>query len=712
MANKTVACAVCEIHAESVFKIDGMDCREEVAILERRLKPLPGLEDMVPDLVGQRLRVRYDAAKLSTAAIVEAVAQTGMRAWLEHEAPVGHTAAATARQALVIASGAALAVGLLFEFLDLPLLFVRGTFLISILTGGIYTARRAWAATRVMSLDINVLMLVAVAGAMIIGEWSEGATVTFLFAFAQILEARSMDRARNAIRALMDLTPPEAVVRRGGQETRVRVDDVRVAEILLVKPGEKIPLDGVVVSGTSPVNQAPITGESLPVEKSAGDDVFAGTINGYGALDIRVTHLRQDTTLARIIALVELAQSQRAPSQAFVERFARYYTPAVIALAIGLSIVPPFVLGEPFGTWFYRALVLLVISCPCALVISTPVSVVSAIATAARRGVLIKGGVHLERIGAIQCVAFDKTGTLTKGVPHVVDVIPLNETAIDEILEIAAGLEARSEHPVGRAILARAVESGIVLPASAEFQSIPGRGAEAMVAGHPALIGNHRLIEERGLCNAAIHSKLDSLAASGRTAVLVAREGRPLGIIALADRTRESARDAIELLRHHGVQRVVMLTGDNQASAEALAREVGVDETHAELLPHDKVAAVHKLKEMYGTVAMVGDGVNDAPALAAADVGIAMGAAGTDAALETADIALMADELLKIPFAVRLGRATLRNIQMNVALSLGLKAIFLAMAVTGSATLWMAVMADMGASLLVIANGMRLLRAD
>jgi Cd2+/Zn2+-exporting ATPase len=711
LANKLAACAVCEIHAESIFKIDGMDCREEVAILERRLKPLPGLEDIVPDLLGQRLRVRYDAAKLSTAAIVEAVAQTGMRAWLEHEQPVGHTAAATARQALVMASGAALGAGLLFEFLGFPKAVALATYFVSILTGGIYTARRAWAATRVMSLDINVLMLVAVVGAMIIGEWSEGASVTFLFAFAQILEARSMDRARNAIRALMDLTPPEAVVRRDGREIRARVDDVRLGEILLVKPGEKIPLDGVVVSGTSPVNQATITGESLPVEKTSGDDVFAGTINGYGALDIRVTHLRQDTTLARIIALVELAQSQRAPSQAFVERFARYYTPAVIALAVGIALVPPLMLAQPFGTWFYRALVLLVISCPCALVISTPVSVVSAIAAAARKGVLIKGGVHLERIGAARCVAFDKTGTLTKGVPHVVEVIPLNGTAIDEILEIAAGLEARSEHPVGRAILARAVESGIALPASVEFQSIPGRGAQAVVAGKPAIVGNHRLIEERGLCDVGIHSKLDALAASGRTAVLVARQGRPMGIIALADRTRESARDAIEMLRRQGVQRVVMLTGDNYASAEALGREIGVDQTHAELLPHDKVSVVRTLKQ-YGTVVMVGDGVNDAPALAAADVGVAMGAAGTDAALETADIALMADELLKIPFAIRLGRATLANIQMNVTLSLGLKAVFLALAVVGYATLWMAVVADMGASLLVIANGMRLLRAD
>jgi Zn2+/Cd2+-exporting ATPase len=712
LAIKTAACTVCEIHAESVFKIDGMDCREEVAILERRLKNLPGLEDFVPDLVGQRLRVRYDAARLSTSSIVEAVAQTGMRAWLEHEQPVGHTSAATARQALVVISGVSLAAGLAAQFFEAPRVVPQVAYLTSILTGGIYTARRAWAATRVMSLDINVLMLVAVVGALIIDEWSEGAAVTFLFAFAQILEARTMDRARNAIRALMDLTPAEAVVRRNGTEERVPVDNVKIGEILLVKPGEKVPLDGLVVSGWSPVNQASITGESMPVDKSQGHDVYAGTINGYGALDIRVTHLRQDSTLARIISLVEVAQSQRAPSQAFIERFARWYTPIVILIAIGIAAVPPLLFGEPFATWFYRALVLLVISCPCALVISTPVSVVSAIAAAARKGVLIKGGVHLERTGVIRCVAFDKTGTLTKGAPHVVEIIPLNGSVSREVLEVAASLEARSEHPVGRAILGRAVESGLAWAQSSEFQSIPGRGAEALVDGQPALIGNHRLIEERGLCNPEIHTRLDALAATGRTAVLVARRGQPLGIIALADQTRESARDAVDMLRQQRVEHIVILTGDNHAAADALARELGVDEVHAELLPHDKVSAVHALRKKYGVVAMVGDGVNDAPALAAADVGIAMGAAGTDAALETADIALMADELLKIPFAVRLGRATLRNIRMNVSLSLALKAVFLALAVIGSATLWMAVVADMGASLLVIGNGMRLLKAD
>jgi Cd2+/Zn2+-exporting ATPase len=707
----TAVCTVCEIHAESTFRIDGMDCREEVTILERRLKNLPGLEDFVADLVGQRLRVRYDAAKLSTSAISEAIGQTGMRAWLEHEHPVGHSAAATSRQLLVAISGASLAAGMVMEWLRAPSVLMVAAFSAAVVAGGLYTARRAWAATRVMSLDINVLMLVAVVGAAAIGQWSEAATVTFLFAFAQVLETRSMDRARNAIGALMELTPADALVRRGSAEIKLRVDDVTVGDLLLVKPGEKIPLDGVVVAGESPVNQAPITGESLPVEKSAGQDVFAGTINGYGALEIRVTHLRRDTTLARIIALVEQAQSQRAPTQAFVERFARYYTPAVIALAVGVAVIPPLMLAQPFHVWFYRALVLLVISCPCALVISTPVSVVSAIAAAARKGVLIKGGAHLERTGAVRCVAFDKTGTLTSGVPHVVEIVPLNGAERREILGIAAGLESLSEHPIGRAIVAEARHAGVTVQTSSGFQSLPGLGAEGVVGGERALVGNHRLIEERGLCSAEIHARLEELAASGRTVVLVARPGRPLGIIALSDQARSFGREAIDLLRKQGVERVVMLTGDNQPTADALALLLGVDESHAELMPADKVAAVQKLKGTYGTVAMVGDGVNDAPALAAADVGIAMGA-GTGAALETADIALMADDLLKISFAIRLGKATLRNIRVNVGLSLALKAVFLALAVVGAATLWMAVLADMGASLLVIANGLRLLTSD
>ena len=711
--DRASSCPVCEVHAESVFKIEGMDCHEEVAILERRLKPLPGLEDLSADVMGQRLRVKYDAARLNTTAIAEAVATTGMRAWLEHEEPVGLVPGATARrQALVVASGLALAAGLFGRWLSLPTPAVIALFILSVLSGGTYTARRAFSAARAFSLDINVLMLIAVAGAMAIGEWAEAATVIFLFALAQFLETRSMERARHAIRALMELAPGEALVRRAGLEQRVKVDDVMIGEIMVARPGEKFPLDGTVIGGESAVNQAPITGESVPVVKRPGDEVFAGTINGRGALEVRVTRLRRDTTMARIIGLVEVAQAQRAPSQTFVERFARYYTPAVIALAGAVALVPPFVAGQPFESWFYRALVLLVISCPCALVISTPVSIVSALAAAARKGVLIKGGVHLERTARVRCVAFDKTGTLTIGHPEVVEIIPQNGAGHAEILGLAAALEARSEHPIGGAIVRRAASEGVRASIGRQFQALPGRGAEARVDGVVAIIGNHRLFEERRLCSPAIDAELDRLAASGRTAVLLARQGQTIGIIAVGDELRAAGGDAIAMLRRQGVERVAMLTGDNAIAARAIAHALAIDEFQAELLPEDKVAAVRALRQRYGTVAMVGDGVNDAPALAAADVGIAMGVAGTDAALETADVALMADDLLKLPFAFRLSRRTLRNIKTNIAVSIGLKGAFLVLGVAGLATLWMAVVADMGASLLVIANGLRLLRTE
>jgi len=707
------SCPVCEVHAESVFKIEGMDCHEEVAILERRLKPLPGLEDLSADVMGQRLRVKYDAARLNATAIAEAVATTGMRAWLEHEEPVGLAPGATARrQALVVLSGLALAAGLFGRWLSLPAPALIALFILSVLGGGVYTARRAFSAARAFSLDINVLMLIAVAGAMAIGEWAEAATVIFLFALAQFLETRSMERARHAIRALMEVAPGEALVRRAGEEQRVKVDDVMIGEIMVARPGEKIPLDGTVIGGESAVNQAPITGESVPVTRRPGDEVFAGTINGRGALEVRVTRLRRDTTMARIIGLVEVAQAQRAPSQTFVERFARYYTPAVIVLAGAVAVVPPFVAGQPFESWFYRALVLLVISCPCALVISTPVSIVSALAAAARQGVLIKGGVHLERTARVRCVAFDKTGTLTIGHPEVVEIIPQNGAGRAEILGLAAALEARSEHPIGEAIVRRAASEGVQASIGRQFQALPGRGAEARVDGEVAVIGNHRLFEERRLCSPAVDAELDRLAASGRTAVLLARHGQTIGIIAVGDEVRTAGGDAIALLRRQGVERIAMLTGDNAIAARAVAHALAIDEFQAELLPEDKVAAVRALRQRYGTVAMVGDGVNDAPALAAADVGIAMGVAGTDAALETADVALMADDLFKLPFAFRLSRRTLRNIKTNIAVSIGLKGAFLVLGVAGLATLWMAVVADMGASLLVIANGLRLLRTE
>jgi len=709
MASPT--CTVCELHAESTFKIEGMDCHEEVAILEHRLKRLAGLEALDADVLGQRLRIKYDAARLSAAAIAEAVAQTGMRAWLEHEEPAPAAASASTRVRLTVLSGALLVLGLLFQHgFGLAGVFVWVPLVGSILSGGFFTVRRAWTSARSGHLDIHVLMVIAVLGAMALGEWSEAASVAFLFAVAQLLEARAMERARGAIGALMDLAPTEALVRRGDREELVPVDAVEIGDVVVVRPGQKIPLDGRVHAGSSHVNQAPVTGESLPVEKGPGDEVFGGTINGRGALDVSVVRLRRDSTLARIIHLVERAQAQRAPSQTFVDRFARVYTPLVLAVAILIAILPPLLSAGGWSVWFYRSLVLLVISCPCALVISTPVSVVSALAAAARKGVLIKGGARLEKLSDVRCIAFDKTGTLTKGSLTVVDVVPIGHADATEVVRAAASLEMRSEHPIGRAIVARALASAVPLTPVDAFEALPGRGAEARAGGETIVVGNHRLFEERGLCSPGLESANDALAARGLSTVLVAVGGTAIGVIGVADEPRAAGLDAMELLRSQGVEHLVLLTGDHEPAARAVAGSLGLDGCRAALLPEDKVAAVEALRARYGALAMVGDGVNDAPALAAADVGIAMGVAGTDAALETADIALMADELLKIPYALRLSRVTARNIRANIGFSIVLKAAFLVMAVAGVATLWMAVAADMGASLIVIANALRLLR--
>jgi Cd2+/Zn2+-exporting ATPase len=707
-------CAICELHAESTFKVEGMDCREEVALIERRFRTLAGVEAFSADVMGQRLHVKYDAARLSASAIAAAVADAGMRAWLEHEEPIASDEQGAGRRRLLLAaSGAGLGAGLLFEMTGVGPSFAPAVlFTIAVAAGVPFTARKAWRAVQARTLDINVLMVIAAAGALAIGEWSEAAAVVFMFAVAQALEARTLERARTAVRALMDLTPAEALVRGAGGEHMVPVEQVAVGSVIVVKPGEKVPLDGDIVAGASAVNQAPVTGESLPIDKAAGDEVFAGTINGRGALDIKVTRLRRDTTLARIIHLVEQAQARRAPAQTFVERFARVYTPAVIALAAGIALVPPLAFGAEWQTWIYRSLVLLVVSCPCALVISTPVSIVAALSSAARKGVLIKGGVHLERAGTIRCIAFDKTGTLTHGRPEVVEVIPLNGTASGAIVGLASSIEQRSEHPIAKAIVAYAGEAGVRADAGTDVRSIAGRGAVGHVGGVEVVLGNHHLFEERQLCSPAIHDRLPDLSARGQTAVLVARAGEAVGIIAIADRPRAATRDALDTLRRHGVESIVMLTGDSQATASAIAAEVGIDEFRAELLPQDKVTAVEDLRRRYGAVAMVGDGINDAPALASADVGIVMGAAGSDAALETADIALMADELMKIPYALRLSRATMRNIKANLVISLALKAAFVVAAVAGVATLWMAVLADTGASVIVIANALRLVKSD
>jgi Cd2+/Zn2+-exporting ATPase len=710
MATETVTCTVCELHAEAIFRVEGMDCNEEVVILERRLKPLAGLEAVSADVIGQRLHVKYDAAKLTTSAMVDAVGETGMRMWLEHEEPMAYGAALAWRWKLMIACGLLLGAGALSGAAGFPraslLLYLAGA-----AAGIIYPIRRAITAARSRTLDINVLMVVAVVGAMALGDWLEATTVVFLFSIAQWLEVRTMERARQAIRALIDLAPRDALVRRNGRDERVAVDAIAPGDEIVVRPGEKIPLDGVVLTGHSDVNEAPLTGESRPIDKGPGAEVFAGTINGRGAMEVRVTRLGRDSRLSHIIHLVETAQARRAPVQTFVDRFARVYTPIVLALAVVVAVVPPLVGAAPISVWLYRALVLLVIACPCALVISTPVSIVAALSAAARNGVLIKGGAYLERLAGIRIVAFDKTGTLTKGELKVTDVAPLDGVAPLDVMRLAAAVESRSAHPVAAAIARHTHVLLPGLPSVQRFTSVPGMGAEGDVDGRHVAIGNERFFESHRIPLPTTWPDADRLRANGKSLVFVAADGVALGAIAVADRPRETAREAIEMLREQHVSVIAMLTGDHEETAAAIARELKVDEYHAALLPEQKQAMVESLRAAHGALLMVGDGVNDAPALAAADVGVAMGAAGSDVALETADVALMSDELLKLPYAIRLARASMRNIRTNVAISLLLKAAFLALAITGVATLWMAVLADTGATVIVVANALRLLRA-
>jgi len=580
---------------------------------------------------------------------------------------------------------------------------------LAMLVAGLPVARIGFYGLRARILDMNVLMLTAAAGAAFIGEWSEGATVLFLYSLGQTLEGLTLERTRRSLRALMDLAPNEASVLRSGEEIRLPIEQIAIGDILLVRPGERIAMDGVIVEGNSAINQAPITGESSPVDKAEGDAVFAGTINGHGVLEVRVTRSYRENTLSRIIYLVEEAQGRKAPSQRFVDRFARIYTPTVIGLAALIAIVPPLLFSAPFAPWFYKALTLLVISCPCALVISTPVAIVAAIGSASRSGVLIKGGAYLEAVGGVKAVAFDKTGTLTRGQPQVVDIVSLNGLQPQEILRLAASLESRSEHPLARAIVRKAEAEGMELLVPSEIEILPGRGLRAILDGQEYAIGTPAWLAKLPGETASMEA-VARLQEEGRITVLMAAGQTPIGAIALSDVPRPAAKSAIQDLKKAGIRKVVMLTGDHPGTAQQIAREVEIDEVRASLLPEDKVEAVQALSHEHGGVAMLGDGINDAPALAAATVGIAMGAAGADAALETADIALMGDDLSKLPYLVRLSRHTLGIIRQNIAFSLIVKFVFLALAVSGMANLWMAVFADTGCSLIVIANSMRLLK--
>ena len=563
-----------------------------------------------------------------------------------------------------------------------------------------------------LNFDMSTLMTIAIIGAAAIGEWGEGATVVILFAISEVLERYSMDKARQSIESLMDIAPKEALIRRGQEEMVVHVDDIMIGDTMIVKPGQKLAMDGVVRKGTSALNQAAITGESVPVTKTAGDEVFAGTMNEEGLLEVEVTKRVEDTTIAKIIHLVEEAQEERAPSQAFVDKFAKYYTPAIIAIAFLIVIVPPLFFGGDWSKWIYEGLAVLVVGCPCALVVSTPVAVVTAIGNAAKNGVLIKGGVYLEEAGALKVIAFDKTGTLTKGIPAVTDIVTYGGNE-NELLALAAAIEKGSQHPLASAILRKADEKRLNYHEAGveDFQSLTGKGVQATVNNEKYYVGSPHLFEElHGGISDDCRQRIAGMQTQGKTVMVLGTSKEILLLIAVADELRESSKEVISRLHQLGIEKTVMLTGDNQRTAEAIGHEAGVAEIKADLLPDDKLSFIKQLRDNHQSVAMVGDGVNDAPALAAATVGVAMGGAGTDTALETADIALMSDDLSKLPYTIKLSRKALAIIKQNITFSLAVKLFALLLVVPGWLTLWIAIFADMGATLIVTLNSLRLLR--
>jgi Cd2+/Zn2+-exporting ATPase len=714
------------------FKIRGMDCAEEIAILKSELSSLAGDEERLSfDLLNGKMILEREGDLPAESEVIRAVAGTGMQAipWQDYVGQAGGTVtfwSQRGRLMLVLTSAGCLIAGFLAHWhqhgiegalwggipdTSLPFLSIL-LYGMAILAGGWFVFPKALLAARNLRPDMNLLMTVAVLGAIVIGELFEAGTVSFLFALALLLESWSVGRARRAIGALMDLTPAVAryICPTDGNIEEKPVSQVPVGATVLVRPGEKIPLDGIVTEGRTVVDQSPITGESMPVEKEEGDELFAGTINGDGAIAFKSTRAAEDSTLARIIQLVEEAQSRRAKAEQWVESFARRYTPIMMMLALAIALLPPLLFGWPWLSSIYQGLVILVIACPCALVISTPVSIVAGLSSAAHNGILIKGGVYLESPARIKVVAMDKTGTLTRGAPVVQRVIPLNGHSREDLLQRAASLEAQSDHPLARAIQQRAEEEGIPFQPAENCKAIRGKGAEGLIDGRLFWIGSHRFLHEKAEETEELHQTALGLEDDGHSVIIVGNDRHVCGLISVADALRPESQSAVEGLKRSGVDKVVMLTGDHEGTAQAVADSIGIDAYRAGLLPEDKVREVESLVGRYRQVAMVGDGINDAPAMAAASVGVAMGVAGTDAAIETADIALMSDDLRKLAWLIRHSRRTLRVIKQNIIFSVAIKALFITLALAGAATLWMAIAADMGASLVVIFNGLRLLR--
>lgn len=697
------------------YRLQNLSCASCAAKFEKNVKSIPEVEDAQVNFGASKITIVGD---VSVSQIEEAGAFDGIKVSQSQKKSIEKSTPFYQKKENILAS-----VSLIFVVIGYALASILGegewltiaTFMIAIVVGGMEIFKTGFKNLVHFEFDMKTLMTIAIIGAAIIGEWEEAAVVVFLFAVSEALEAYSMDKARQSIRQLMDIAPPTAWIKRAHgahfHEMELPTEQIEIGDILIVKPGQKIAMDGIVISGLSAVNQATITGESIPVNKSTGDEVFAGTLNEEGGLEVRVTKRVEDTTIAKIIHLVEEAQAEKAPSQQFVDRFAKYYTPAIIIVALLVAILPPLFIGD-WQHWIYQGLAVLVVGCPCALVVSTPVAIVTAIGNAAKQGVLIKGGIYLEQLGHIEAIAFDKTGTLTKGQPEVTDIFTHNNMTEDHVLQLVAAVEKQSQHPLAKAILTIVHEKGLPELVPTDFQSVTGKGAYAQVDGQKISVGSLKWIATLTTVDEMTKERANQLQAQGKTVIAAVCDNQLIGLIAIADQLREESGNVLQNLHALKVKHTVMLTGDAKPTAEAIATSLGMSDVRAGLLPEEKLTAIKALRTEYGAVAMVGDGVNDAPALATANVGIAMGGAGTDAALETADIALMGDDLTKLPYAIDLSRKTLRIIKENIIFALTLKLLALLLVIPGWLTLWIAIFADMGATLLVVFNSLRLMKIN
>lgn len=696
---------------EKVYRLEGLSCANCAAKFEKNIRQIDTVEDAAVNFAAAKVSVQGDA---SIKQLEEAGAFDHIKVFTDHEEIVTKQSFWKKRENIsALVSLLILIIGIVTQFaLGMENPIVISIFILSIIIGGFDLFKTGLKNLFQFYFDMKTLMTIAIIGAVFIGEWMEGAIVVLLFALSEALESYSIDKARHSIQSLMNITPSKASIRRDGQIVELDVKQIKVDDVMVIKPGEKLAMDGEVISGQTSINQAAITGESIPIHKTVGDEVFAGTINEEGSIEVRVTKLVEDTTIAKIIHLVEEAQAEKAPAQHFVDTFAKYYTPAIMTIALFVAVTPPLLFAGDWSKWIYLGLATLVVGCPCALIISTPVAIVTAIGTAARHGVLIKGGVHLEETGRLRVIAFDKTGTITTGKPDVTEVISLSNVDTNEILKIATAIETFSQHPIASAIIRETERRNITAYSAEKFHSITGKGAKAFVNEREYFIGNIALFSSVIEIPHTIVELSKKLQQKGNTVMLVGSHENVIGLIAVADQARAGSQSVMEQLKQLGIKKTIMLTGDNLFTAKTIARDTGITNVKADLLPEDKLVAMKELQEENGRVAMVGDGVNDAPALANATVGIAMGGAGTDAALETADIVLMEDDLNKLPFTISLSRRALQIIKQNISFSLGLKIIALLLVIPGWLTLWMAIIADVGATLIVVSNSMRLMSSS